>query len=106
MITDKLKSYAAAKRELGLKVEHRQHKGWNNRYENSHETTRVREKIMRRFKSSCQLQRFLSIHDQVANVFQNCRYNRSAKSKRTARAQALQTWEVLSCAQWVKDASI
>jgi putative transposase len=43
LITDKLKSYAAANRDLGLKVEHRQHKGLNNRAENSHKPTRVRE---------------------------------------------------------------
>ena len=60
MITDKLKSYAAANKEIGLKVEHRQHKGLNNRCENSHEPPRVREKVMRRFKSTRQLQRFES----------------------------------------------
>jgi putative transposase len=58
LITDKLKSYAAANKDLGLKFEHRQHKGLNNRCENSHEPTRVREKVMRRFKSARQLQRF------------------------------------------------
>jgi putative transposase len=63
MVTDKLKSYAAANREIGLKYEHRQHKGLNNRAENSHQPTRVREKVMRRYKSACQLQRFLSVHD-------------------------------------------
>jgi putative transposase len=71
---------------LSLKVEHRHHKGLNNRCENSHEPTRVRENVMRRFKSGYQLQRILSVHDQVANVFRHCRYNRSAKSKRAARA--------------------
>ena len=106
MITDKLKSYAAANKDLGLKFEHRQHKGLNNRCENSHEPTRVREKVMRRFKSARQLQRFLSVHDQVANVFQHCRYNRDAKAKRTARARALQTWEAVSCAQWMKSDAV
>ncbi|AKK25018.1 transposase (plasmid) [Pandoraea oxalativorans] len=64
IITDKLRSYAAAHRELGLRVEHRQHKGLNNRAENSHQPTRVREKVMRRFKSARQLQRFTSVHGQ------------------------------------------
>ena len=50
-------------------VEHRQHKGLNNRAENSHQPTRRRERIMKRFKSPRQVQRFLSIHDQIANVF-------------------------------------
>ena len=46
LITDKLKSYAAANRDLGLNVDHRQHKGLNNRAENWHQPTRVREKVM------------------------------------------------------------
>ena len=67
MVTDKLKSYAAANRRMGLKFEHHQNKGLNNRVENSHQPTRVRERVMRRYKSACQLQRFLSVYDQVAN---------------------------------------
>lgn len=50
IVTDKLRSYAAANHGLGLNVEHRQHKGLNNRAENSHQPTRVREKVMRRFQ--------------------------------------------------------
>src|SRR5260370_3940030 len=60
IITDKLKSYAAAKRELLPGVEHRQHKFLNNRAENSHQPTRLREKKMRKFKSAKHAQRFLS----------------------------------------------
>ena len=60
IITDKLKSYAAAKRDILPGVEHRQHKRLNNRAENSHQPTRLREKKMRRFKSAKQAQRFLS----------------------------------------------
>jgi transposase-like protein len=52
IITDKLKSYAAAKRGILPGVEHRQHKGLNNRAENSHQPTRLREKKMRRFRIS------------------------------------------------------
>jgi putative transposase len=52
IITDKLRSYGAAKREILPGVEHRQHKGLNNRAENSHQPTRLREKKMRRFKSA------------------------------------------------------
>src|SRR5437763_1570551 len=69
LVTDKLRSYAAAKREIMPGVEHRQHKGLNNRAENSHEPTRRRERIMKQSKSPRQVQRFLSAHDQVANVF-------------------------------------
>jgi hypothetical protein len=87
IVTDKLRSYAAANNELGLSVEHRQPKGLNNRAENSHQPTRVREKVMRRFKSARQLQRFASVHGQVSNLFMGCRYNRDAKCKREARAK-------------------
>jgi putative transposase len=63
MITDKLASYGAAQREVMPGVDHRQHKGLNNRAENSHQPTRRRERIMKRFKSARQAQRFLSVHD-------------------------------------------
>lgn len=85
IVTDKLRSYKAANDEIGLKnVDHRQHKGLNNRAENSHEPTRVREKVMRRFKSARQLQQFASIEGQVSNLFMDCRVttatlNRNAK---------------------------
>jgi transposase-like protein len=59
MITDKLASYGAAKRKV-TSVEHRKHKGLNNRAENSHQPTRRRERQMKRFKSAGQAQRFLS----------------------------------------------
>jgi putative transposase len=88
MITDKLASYAAAKRVVMPGVEHRQHKGLNNRAENSHQPTRRRERIMKRFKSAGQAQRFLSVHDQVGNLF--CRpANTNAADHRKARARAL-----------------
>src|ERR687884_541203 len=69
MITDKLASYGAAKRELMPGVEHRRHKGLNNRAENSHQPTRRRERQMKRFKSPRQAQRFLSADDQINNLF-------------------------------------
>src|SRR5918996_4424901 len=91
MITDKLASYAAAKRVVMLGVEHRQHKGLNNRAENSHQPTRRRERIMKRFKSAGQAQRFLSTHDQVANLFRRPT-NSNATDHRRARAWAFATW--------------
>jgi putative transposase len=60
LTTDKFASYGAAKREIMPGVEHRQHRGLNNRAENSHQPTRRRERIMKRFKSAGQAQRFLS----------------------------------------------
>src|ERR1700744_1651830 len=92
LITDKLKSYAAAKREIMPGVQHRQNKGLNNRAENSHQPTRRRERIMKRFKSPRQVQRFLSIHDQVANVFSRRQNQDTAAKFQSARNQAFDTW--------------
>ena len=99
MITDKLKSYGAARNDMGLNIEHRQHKGLNNRAENSHLPTRRRERIMKRFKSPRQVQMFLSIHDQVANLFHLPRNRISATDYRAARAQAIATWADITTAQ-------
>src|SRR6185437_7120226 len=62
IVTDQLKSYRAAKREILPGVEHRQHRYLNNRAENSHQPTRQREQRMQRFKPPGQAQRFLSAH--------------------------------------------
>jgi putative transposase len=91
MITDKLASYSAAKGEVMPSVEHRRHKGLNNRAENSHQPTRRRERQMKRFKSPGQAQRFLSAHDQINNLF-HLRRDRPAHQHRAARTQAFQTW--------------
>jgi putative transposase len=91
LITDKLASYGAAKREIMPSVEHRQHRGLNNRAENSHQPTRRRERIMKRFKSAGQAQRFLSVHDQVANLFRRPANSNTAEYRKS-RAQAFATW--------------
>jgi putative transposase len=97
MITDKLRSYGAARAKMGLRVEHRQHKGLNNRAENSHQPTRRRERIMKRFKSARQAQRFLSIHDQVANL-SHIPYPKSATAdfRRASRRRAFAAWREIS----------
>ena len=92
MITDKLASYDAAKKEIMPGVEHRQHKGLNNRAENSHQPTRRRERQMKRFKSARQAQRFLSAHDQIDNLFHLRRDHLPAAQYRAARTQAFQAW--------------
>ncbi len=92
MITDKLASYQAAKREIMPGVEHRQRKGLNNRAENSHQPTRRRERQMKRFKSPRHAQHFLSAHDGINNLFHLRRHCRPAHHYRAARAQAFQTW--------------
>ncbi len=92
MITDKLASYGAAKREVMPSVEHRRHKGLNNRAENSHQPTRRRERQMKRFKSAGQAQRFLSAHDGINNLFLLGRSQLSAARYRAARSQGFQIW--------------
>lgn len=86
-------SYAAANRDLRINVQHREHEGLNNRAENFHQMTRVREKVMRRFKSAHHLQRFASVHDQVANLFMHCRYHTDSRQKRMLHTQAFEAWE-------------
>jgi putative transposase len=92
LITDKLASYPAAKKELIPGVEHRRHKGLNNRAENSHQPTRRRERQLKRFKSPGQAQRFLSAHDPINNLFHLRRDHVTATEYRTARAQAFAIW--------------
>jgi putative transposase len=96
MITDKLASYGAAKRDLMPGVEHRRHKGLNNRAENSHQPTRRRERQMKRFKSPRQAQRFLSAHDQIDNLFHLRRDHVTAVRYRAARVRAFEAWAEVS----------
>jgi putative transposase len=90
MIIDKLGSYSAAKVELMPGVEHRRHKGPNNRAENSHQPTRRRERQMKRFKSARQAQRFLSAHDPINNLFHLRRDHVPASEYRAARGRAFE----------------
>ncbi len=96
MVTDKLGSYGAARSGMGMTFEHRQHKGLNNRAENSHLPTRRRERIMKRFKSARHLQRFVSIHDPIAN-FHNCpRHAMSSSDDRALRSGAMAAWREIA----------
>src|SRR3954464_7125738 len=92
LVTDKLGSYGAAKREIMPGVEHRQSRYLNNRAEVSHQPTRRRERQMQRFKSARQAQRFLSAHDQINNLFLLPRHRMPATDYRAARAEAFEAW--------------
>ena len=94
MITDKLASYPAAKKDLLPAVEHRRHKGLNNRAENSHQPTRRRERQMKRFKSAKQAQRFLAAHEPIKNLFR--RDHVTADQYRAARARAFDVWAAIT----------
>jgi putative transposase len=100
MITDKLASYGAAKREVMPAIEHRQHKGLNNRAENSHQPTRRRERQMKRFKSGGQAQRFLAAHDKVNNLFHLRRDHVTAAEHRAFRTQTFQVWAEICSTGW------
>ncbi|HYF89558.1 IS6 family transposase [Azospirillum sp.] len=100
LVTDKLKSYDAAKREMKLGSEHRQCRYLNNRCEVLHQPTRQRERQMKRFKSVRHAQRFLSIHSRIHTHFQLRRHLISASEYRVARARAFTAWrEVTGLAQ-------
>ncbi len=92
IVTDKLKSYEAAKREMLPGVEHRQHRYLNNRAENSHKPTRQRERRMKRFKSSGHAQRFLSAYGPISQHFSPRRHRFAAPAYRQKLQQRFQIW--------------
>ncbi len=97
IVTDKLKSYEAAKKRVMPKVEHRQHKRLNNRAENSHQPTRLRERRMRRFKAPGQAQRFLSTFDLIRGHFHPKQHELSAKRYREQLRQRFEDWREVAC---------
>ena len=92
IVTDKLRSYGVAHRELIPDTSHDTSQYANNRAELSHQPTRVRERGMRRFKSTSQAQRFLSTHAAVYNLFNLGRNLVSAKHYRLLRKRAFASW--------------
>ena len=92
IITDKLRSYAAAKKLIMPDIEHRQSRYLNNRAENSHQPTRVRERQMKRFKSSEQAQRFLSVFESINATFRLRRHLLSATRYRLLLNQSFYLW--------------
>ena len=92
LVTDDLRSYAAAARDLGLAGRHERGRWRNNRAENSHQPTRRRERKMQGFKSAGSAQRFLSTHAAIHNTFYVQRHLTSARTHRAFEASAMQTW--------------
>ncbi len=92
IVTDKLRSYGVAHRELIPDTIHDTTQYANNRAELSHQPTRVRERGMRRFKSTQQAQRFLTAHAAVYNLFNLGRHLVSAKNYRFFRLRAFASW--------------
>jgi putative transposase len=96
IVTDRLKSYGAAIRELLPGVEHRQHRYLNNRAENSHQPTRQRERRMQGFKSPGHAQRFLSAYGLIAQHFRLRRHRSSASAYRQEMRHRFDTWHDLT----------
>ena len=92
IVTDKLSSYGVAHRELIPEAIHSTKQYENNRAEQSHEATRVRERGMRRFKSTGQAQRFLNAHAAVSNLFNLGRHLVRAQHYRDLRVSAFADW--------------
>jgi len=92
LITDKLASYGAAKREVLPSVEHRQSRYLNNQVENSHQPTRKRERVMQRFKSAGHAQRFLSAFGPIREHFCPRRHRLTAREYRAERTRRFQVW--------------
>src|SRR5437763_13506476 len=96
--TDKLRSYGAAFRHLGLSCHHEQGLRQNNRAENSHQVVRRRERKMQRFKSPASAQRFLSVHAVVHNTFYLQRHLVSRSTLRIFRSEAAAQWRTATIA--------
>jgi hypothetical protein len=98
LMTDKLRSYGAAKSEIGLSARHDQGLRANNRVENSHQPTGRRERKMQRFKSLGSAQRFLSVHAAVHDTFNVQRHLTSRRTLRVLRDEAFWTWRAATAA--------
>jgi putative transposase len=97
IVTDRLRSYGAAKAEVLPSVEHHQDKGLNNRAENSHQPTRLRERVMRRFKSAGHAQRFLSAFGIISSHFRLGRHRYRASSYRAVMKSRFALWDEAIC---------
>src|SRR5215212_9115265 len=94
LVTDKMGSYGAARRELRLSCHHEQGLRKNNRAENSHQPARRRERKQQRFKSAGSAQRSLAMQAPVHNTFNLQRHLVSRRTLRTFRSEAVQAWRI------------
>jgi len=97
IITDRLRSYGVAKAEVLPSVEHLQQKYQNNRVENSHQPTRLRERVMRRFKSSGHAQRFLSVFGIISSHFRVGRHLYRACGYKEVMKSRFALWNEVIC---------
>jgi putative transposase len=97
IITDKLKSYSAARAEVMPNVEHLQQNHQNNRAENSHQPTRLREGVMRRFKSPGHAQRFCRSFGFISSHFRVGRHLHRARAYKEVMKSRFELWEEAIC---------
>ncbi len=98
IITDKLRSYGAARRNVMPGVEHRSHKGLNYRAENSQVPLRKRERIVPGFRTVGGLQRFISVYSAVRNLFVPPHHRRSSLAAYIHRTRAMAQWKAVTSA--------
>ncbi len=98
IITDQLRSYSAAMRTILCNVTHNTQRYANNRAEASHQSTRQRERHMRRFKSASQAQRFLSLHGVIQNLFRVGRHLLRSVNHRLLRSRSFGVWRTVTAA--------
>jgi putative transposase len=96
IVSDKLRSYGAAHREVMHSAEHRSHKGLNNRAENSHQPTRQRERAMKGFRSAGAAQRFLSTFSSISPHFRPHRHLMTASQHRAETTIRLAIWDQIT----------
>ena len=98
LVTDKLRSYNAAHRNIMPSVGHNTERYANNLAEVSHQRTRQRERQMRGFKSAGQAQRFLSVHGVIRNLFNLVRHQLSSANYRLLRERSFKEWSAATAA--------
>ena len=96
-VTDRLRSYLAAMKEIGNADRHEVGRRLNNRAENSHQPFRRRDRAMQRFRSTKTLEKFSSVHAQVHNHFNQERYLVTRQVYKQRKAGALADWRALGC---------
>ena len=96
IVTDRLRSYRAAMREIGNEARQVTGRWLNNRAENSHQPFRRRERAMAKFRSAKSLQKFASIHASVHNLFNQERHVYNRDNFKLNRSAALAEWRQLA----------
>ncbi|MDM7853030.1 DDE-type integrase/transposase/recombinase [Pseudochrobactrum kiredjianiae] len=97
IVTDKLRSYGAAKADVAPSLDHWSHKGLNNRAENSHLPFRKRERTMLGHRSPGALQRFVSMHSATRNCFSVPFHHPRAQTIRYLRLEVFEVWRIAAC---------